>query len=428
MFADEFPLVYEKHFGKTFDIRDYGVCFLEDMLAELPESIICRKEIEGRTFIQIPKVVQDDVEIMCTQKLKWDVIDMLKLRPRFSIQFNKFIPNFHHHFGRQCKLGNYGFSKLIELMDAMPNTVQLFTKDSVQFIQLKKELMLDLICQNLTKILEESNLKLKITLTKLEEVYNSKYESIYYQDFECNSFLDLFQRLPLERNFLKVEGVSLDSELSLTVENLNEREVKRVCKLILKKLMDEMEETVQKKLNEVKLLRFKDLLDLIFLNNSDLSGLISKIPNSRSFQFVLKCLSDYFVFENGNDGVLETDSILVGLSEFYFFAKQIRSLFKQTNLLDMSIVELESAYKQAFGKSSGSSGLPYKRFGFTDANLLVSQGLSLVVTIKKFLNDKRICINREFWREFFRIFFSFCFKRFYIFCILSQDFFGLGSG
>ncbi len=49
MFADDFPLTYEKHFGRPFDIKDYCVCYLEDMLAELPDSIICRKEIEGRT-------------------------------------------------------------------------------------------------------------------------------------------------------------------------------------------------------------------------------------------------------------------------------------------------------------------------------------------------------------------------------------------
>jgi meiosis arrest female protein 1 len=51
MFADEYPTSYEKHFGRKFEIRDYGVCYLEDMLAELPESIICRKEIEGNLIL-----------------------------------------------------------------------------------------------------------------------------------------------------------------------------------------------------------------------------------------------------------------------------------------------------------------------------------------------------------------------------------------
>ena len=82
MFADQFPATYEKHFGRAFDIRDYGVCYLEDMLAELPESIICRKEIEGRTFIQIHKMVQADEERLCTQRLMHDIVDMLKQKPR----------------------------------------------------------------------------------------------------------------------------------------------------------------------------------------------------------------------------------------------------------------------------------------------------------------------------------------------------------
>merc|ERR1719468_1135164 len=162
MFADEYPIAYEKHFAKKFEIRDYGVCYLEDMLAELPESIICRKEIEGRTFIQIPKVVQMDEERLCTSRLTFDIIDMLKHKPRFSIQFNKFIPNFHHHFGRQCKLSNYGFTKLIDLLEAMPDTVHVINKDNLLFVQLKINIMLDLICENIGKYLEENNIKLKI--------------------------------------------------------------------------------------------------------------------------------------------------------------------------------------------------------------------------------------------------------------------------
>ena len=103
MFADEYPNSYEKHFGKAFDIKDYGVCYLEDMLAELPESTISRKEVEGRTFIQIPKVVQMEEEKLCTQRLTVDIIDMLRHKPRFSIQFNKFIPNFSPSFWKTIK-------------------------------------------------------------------------------------------------------------------------------------------------------------------------------------------------------------------------------------------------------------------------------------------------------------------------------------
>lgn len=205
MFADEFPSEYEKHFGRQFDIRDYGVCFLEDMLAELPDSIISRKELDNRTLIQIPKTIQIEEERLCTLKLANDIIDMLKPKPRFSIQFTKFIPSFHHHFGRQCKLSNYGFTKLFDLLEAMPDCVQLLIKDGVQFVQLKKDIQLNLICKNLVKIIEESECSLKLSIQRLEEIYNVKYEPIYYQDLGCSEFLQLLQILPFEKNFVSVK-------------------------------------------------------------------------------------------------------------------------------------------------------------------------------------------------------------------------------
>lgn len=41
------------------------------------------------------------------------------------MQFNRFIPAYHHHFGRQCRVADYGFSKLIELFEAIPDVLQV---------------------------------------------------------------------------------------------------------------------------------------------------------------------------------------------------------------------------------------------------------------------------------------------------------------
>lgn len=41
--------------------------------------------------------------------------------------FNKFIPSYHHHFGYQCKVSDYGFTKLIELFEAIPDVVEVIT-------------------------------------------------------------------------------------------------------------------------------------------------------------------------------------------------------------------------------------------------------------------------------------------------------------
>lgn len=39
--------------------------------------------------------------------------------------FNKFVPAYHHHFGHQCKVSDYGFTKLIELFEAIPDIVKV---------------------------------------------------------------------------------------------------------------------------------------------------------------------------------------------------------------------------------------------------------------------------------------------------------------
>ena len=85
----------------------------------------------------------------------------------------------------------------------MPNVVQLLVKDGLQFVQLKPHLMVDLICQNIVKLVEDSACcKLVTSLAKLEELYNSKYEAIYFKDLDCSSFVGLFKKLPFEKHFV----------------------------------------------------------------------------------------------------------------------------------------------------------------------------------------------------------------------------------
>lgn len=55
-------------------------------------------------------------------------MDLLRHQPHFRMPFNKFIPCYHHHFGRQCKLAYYGFTKLLELFEAIPDVLLVSPK------------------------------------------------------------------------------------------------------------------------------------------------------------------------------------------------------------------------------------------------------------------------------------------------------------
>lgn len=62
-------------------------------------------------------------EIERTKQFGKEVVDLLRHQPHCRMSFNKFIPTYHHHFGRQCKLSYYGFNKLMDLFEAIPEVL-----------------------------------------------------------------------------------------------------------------------------------------------------------------------------------------------------------------------------------------------------------------------------------------------------------------
>lgn len=41
------------------------------------------------------------------------------------MKFNRFIPAYHNHFGKQCRVADYGYTRLIELFEALTSVVQV---------------------------------------------------------------------------------------------------------------------------------------------------------------------------------------------------------------------------------------------------------------------------------------------------------------
>ena len=68
---------------------------------------------------------QSPEEIERTKQFALEVVDLLKHNPQCRMPFNKFIPAYHHHFGRQCRVSDYGFSKLLDLFEAIPHVVDV---------------------------------------------------------------------------------------------------------------------------------------------------------------------------------------------------------------------------------------------------------------------------------------------------------------
>ena len=120
-----FPLAYEKVVGKFWNVRDYGVNDINELLGEVSENTVIVTRSDDETTVAIPKREQTPEEIERTRQFGAEVVELLRHSPQCKMQFNRFIPAYHHHFGRQCRVADYGFTKLIELFEAIPDLLEV---------------------------------------------------------------------------------------------------------------------------------------------------------------------------------------------------------------------------------------------------------------------------------------------------------------
>lgn len=120
-----FPSAYEKVLNRQWNVVDYGVCDIEDLLTEVGETTVLVTRSGTEVTVAIPKREQTPEEIERTRQFATEVIELLRHSPQCKMLFNRFIPAYHHHFGRQCRVADYGFSKLIELFEAIPDIIQV---------------------------------------------------------------------------------------------------------------------------------------------------------------------------------------------------------------------------------------------------------------------------------------------------------------
>lgn len=125
------PMIYEQVQGRKFNVTDYGVCDITDILNALVNtnvvvvnSIPHMKDI----MISIPKRKQSTAEMEKTSHFAAEVVELFKHASQYTIPFEKFACSYHYHFGYQCRLSDYGFLKLADLMESISGIVEVVVK------------------------------------------------------------------------------------------------------------------------------------------------------------------------------------------------------------------------------------------------------------------------------------------------------------
>jgi len=181
MLLSEFSAIYEATFFKAFNVFDYGICHLKDMFSELVEqSAFVFEELKDEMHntkdvrISVFKRYQSQEEVMRTRGFAKEVVELLRHAPDLAISFNKFIPAYHQHFGRQCRVGSYGMTKLIELFEAIPDTVEVCDMGEERMVQLTRDKMIWVIGEQVERVVKSSRGR-SIPLAELEQEYHKTF-------------------------------------------------------------------------------------------------------------------------------------------------------------------------------------------------------------------------------------------------------------
>lgn len=111
------------------------------------------------------------------QQFSREVVDLLKHQPSCQILLSKFIPSYHHHFGKQCRVADYGYSKLHELIDAIPGVVHLIGTGHTRLLTLSHRVQARRFTNELIKVLKSQSTK-SCRLNDYPVVYKRIYRKV----------------------------------------------------------------------------------------------------------------------------------------------------------------------------------------------------------------------------------------------------------
>ncbi|XP_074597401.1 meiosis regulator and mRNA stability factor 1-like protein [Brevipalpus obovatus] len=200
----QFPILYEKVLNKPFHIQNYGICCITDIMSDVWEGTVSITYPEDNSNVddirvEIPRKERTAEEKERTKYLLKDILKLLQSTPSFSLPFSKFIPTFHHYFNRQCKVSDYGFSKLIELFESLcPEIIELEDNkaNDEKIIKLSKEQRIKTLASRITRIVRNQPGAF-VSLDRLAQLYQIQFNcSINPRVCGAENLIHLLSLLP----------------------------------------------------------------------------------------------------------------------------------------------------------------------------------------------------------------------------------------
>uniref|UniRef100_A0A665VE23 Meiosis regulator and mRNA stability factor 1 n=1 Tax=Echeneis naucrates TaxID=173247 RepID=A0A665VE23_ECHNA len=366
----DFMQAYHWCFSRDWKVVNYGICDLMDLLNEIPETTITVTVHATDTVISVPKRERTVEEMEHTKQFAKEVVDLLRHQPHCRMPFSKFIPTYHHHFGRQCKLSYYGFTKLMELFEAIPDVLMVLECGEEKILTLTEVERIKALAAQLVKLLraqKNSSLPVSQLLTEYSKTFGY---GLRLQDYDASSLPALLTKLC---HVVKVVDGSGGREVQL----INRKSLRSLTSQLLALLMSQEEEQVTRGLKVEELSQY-----YLNVHGAPLN------PCEYGFLSLSELLKSLVVF-------------WVRLTRLYQFARNIRALLHTYHYNQIFLTEFHGAYTKFTGCS-----LESRSYGYASTDELLSS-IPQVVWIKGHGHKRIIVLKNDMKGEVDGHFFSY---------------------
>uniref|UniRef100_A0A8C2S768 Meiosis regulator and mRNA stability factor 1 n=1 Tax=Capra hircus TaxID=9925 RepID=A0A8C2S768_CAPHI len=364
-----FSILWEKLkkcFSKDWDVTEYGVCELIDIISEIPDTTICLSQQDSEAMICIPRRERTQDEIERTKQFSKDVVDLLRHQPHFRMPFNKFIPSYHHHFGRQCKLAYYGFTKLLELFEAIPDILQVLECGEEKILTLTEVERFKALAAQFVKLLRSQKDNCLMMTDLLKEYAKTFGYTFRLQDYDVSSVSALTQKLC---HVVKVA----DMESGKQIQLINRKSLRALTAQLLVLLMS-WEGATHLSVDELK--RHYESTHSTPLNPCEY-GFMTLTELLKSLPYLVEVFT--------NDKTEEC----VKLTSLYLFAKNVRSLLHTYHYQQLFLHEFPTHVGEALQpKTHGFSSVEELLGAIPQVVWIKGHGHKRIVVLKNDMKSK----------------------------------------
>lgn len=374
----DFMQAYHWCFSRDWRVTDYGICDLNDLLSEIPETTITITDESTDTVISVPKRDRTVEEIERTKQFGKEVVDLLRHQPHCRMLFSKFIPTYHHHFGRQCKLSYYGFTKLMELFEAIPDVLMVLECGEEKLLTLTEVERVKALAAQLVKLLraqQSSSLPVNKLLTEYGKTFGY---GLRLQDYDANSLSALLTKLC---HVIKV----IDGSQGREVHLINRKSLRLLTSQLLVLLMSQEAEQVAKGLEVTELSGRYLAAHGVKLNPCEY-GFLSLSELLKSLPYLVELYREES--SDADDASSSQRGDWVRLTGLYQFARNVRALLHTYHYNQIFLTEFQGAYSKFTG-----CGFEPRFYGYTSIDELLG-AIPQVVWIKGH-GHKRIIVLKN---------------------------------